>query len=79
MMSASRALANASPMVQQGEGALLPPLSDIRLVSKIIARAVFKQAIADGVALPVPEELIDTRIDANFWTPEYRDYRRTSF
>lgn len=79
MMSASRALANASPMVQQGQGALLPPLSEIRAVSKIIARAVFIQAIADGVALPVPEELIDAKIGANFWTPEYRDYRRTSF
>src|SRR5690606_16375509 len=79
MMSASRALANASPMVQHGTGALLPPLSEIRMVSKIIARAVFMQAIVDGVALPVPEELIDARIDANFWTPEYRYYRRTSF
>lgn len=79
MMAASRALANASPMVQQGQGALLPPLSEIRTVSKIIARAVFVQAIADGVAVPVPEELIDVSIAANFWTPEYRDYRRTSF
>jgi malate dehydrogenase (oxaloacetate-decarboxylating) len=48
-------------------------------VSKIIARAVFEQAVVDGVAMPVPEELIDARIEANFWEPEYRDYRRTSF
>lgn len=79
MMAASRELANNSPMVQQGQGALLPPLNQIRIVSKVIARAVFIQAVADGVAMPVPEELIDKKIDDNFWTPEYRDYRRTSF
>ena len=79
MMAASRALADASPMVQQGQGALLPSLKDIRDVSKVIARAVFKQAVADGVAVPVPEELINGKIESNFWTPEYRDYRRTSF
>lgn len=79
MMAASWALADASPMVQLGEGALLPSLKNIRDVSKIIARAVVKQAIADGVAVPVPEDLIDAKIESNFWTPEYRGYRRTSF
>lgn len=79
MMAASRALAEASPMVRHGAGALLPPLSEIRELSQLIAHAVFVQAIADGVALPVPEELIDDTISANFWEPEYRDYRRTSF
>jgi malate dehydrogenase (oxaloacetate-decarboxylating) len=79
MMAASRALAESSPMVQKGEGSLLPPLSEIREVSKLIAKAVFKQAIADGVAMPVPEELIEDRIQENFWEPEYRMYRRTSF
>ncbi len=79
MMAASRALADASPRVQTGQGALLPPLSRIREVSKLIAQAVFRQAVADGVAVPVPEELILPGIEANFWQPEYRDYRRTSF
>jgi malate dehydrogenase (oxaloacetate-decarboxylating) len=79
MMAASRALAEASPVVKDGKGALLPPLQNIRDVSKIIALAVFKQAIIDGVAMPVPESLIAEKIEANFWRPEYRDYRRTSF
>lgn len=79
MIAASRALAAESPMARQGRGALLPPLDDIRAVSKVIARAVFIQAVSDGVAMPVPEELIDSKIEANFWQPEYRDYRRTSF
>lgn len=79
MVAASRALAEASPMVKTGEGALLPPLGEIRSVSKLIARAVFLQAVVDEVAMPVPEELIDQKIAANFWEPAYRDYRRTSF
>lgn len=79
MMTASRALADASPIVQSGTGALLPPLETIREVSKVIARAVILQAIADGVALPIPHDLIDEKIEKNFWQPEYREYRRTSF
>ncbi len=79
MMSASRALADASPIARFGSGALLPPLETIRSVSKSIARAVVLQAIDDGVALPIPDDVIDQNIARNFWEPEYREYRRTSF
>lgn len=79
MMAASRALADASPIAQTGAGALLPPLEEIRSVSKLIARAVVVQSFKDGVALPIPEELINEKIEKNFWEPEYREYRRTSF
>lgn len=79
IMMASKALADASPVVQTGAGALLPPLDTIRNVSKIIAKTVILQAIADGVALPIPLDLIDEKIEKNFWRPEYREYRRTSF
>ncbi len=79
MMAASQALAASSPIVQHGSGALLPSLEMIRDVSKVIAKAVILQAISDGVALPIPVELIDDKINSNFWQPEYREYRRTSF
>lgn len=79
MMAASKALADASPLALLGKGALLPPLDTIREVSKVIAKAVIAQAIADGVALPIPPELIDGKIEQHFWQPEYREYRRTSF
>jgi malate dehydrogenase (oxaloacetate-decarboxylating) len=79
MMAASKALAGASPLATEGTGALLPLLDDIRSVSKLIAKAVILQAIEDGVALPIPIELIDEKINKNFWEPEYREYRRTSF
>jgi len=77
-MAASKALASCSPRVK-GEGPeLLPALTEIHDVSKIIAVAVAKQAIAEGVALPVPEEILPAIIEDNFWLPEYRNYKRTS-
>lgn len=79
MMAASKALADSSPVAQSGSGALLPPLETIRAVSKSIAKAVVVQAIKDGVALPIPDDLIEEKIEGNFWEPEYREYRRTSF
>jgi malate dehydrogenase (oxaloacetate-decarboxylating) len=76
LMAASRALANQAPMVQTGEGALLPSLSGIRETSKLIAFAVARQAQNDGVALMSSEEQVRETIEANFWTPRYRHYRR---
>ncbi|WP_339896913.1 NAD-dependent malic enzyme [uncultured Gilvimarinus sp.] len=79
MLAASRALAELSPLARDGVGSLLPPLADIRQVSTTIAQAVFRQAMEDGVAVPVPEALIAEKVEANFWYPRYRSYRRTSF
>ena len=79
MMAASSALASLAPVMTDPDGALLPRLSNIRRVSKQIAEVVFHQAVEDRVAMPIPEELIKSTIDNNFWEPEYREYRRTSF
>lgn len=78
MLAASRSLAAQSPLAMGGE-LLLPPLAEIRTVSQKIAVAVYKQAISDGVSTPVSDELIHAKINKNFWSPEYRTYRRTSF
>ncbi len=79
MTAASRALADASPALKNPTAALLPPLGDIRILSQTIAFEVFKQAVADGVAMPIPENIMREKIAAEFWQPEYREYRRTSF
>lgn len=79
LMAASQALADASMQYKKTKGALLPPLSEIKEISKSIAYAVAQQAIADDVALPVSEETMQRRLVDNFWQPKYRDYRRTSF
>lgn len=78
LMAASNALAECSPMVT-GEGdAVLPPLKDIQQVSRKIALAVAKEAQAEGLALETSEQVILDAIERNFWTPEYRTYRRSS-
>lgn len=79
LMAASQALANASMQCDKAPGALLPPLSEIKDISISIAYAVAQQAIEDNLALPVTEENLQHRLQENFWLPQYRAYRRTSF
>jgi len=79
LMASSRALAECSPLALEGEGPLLPPLEEIHQVSKHIAFAVGKVAIEQGHALPCTDELLEQSIEDNFWTAEYRRYKRTSF
>ena len=78
LMSASRALAREAPLVKEGEGALLPPLSQIRELSKVIAFDVAAQAQQEGVALSTDGIKLREAIERNSWTPEYRSYRRRS-
>jgi malate dehydrogenase (oxaloacetate-decarboxylating) len=78
LMAASNALADASPMVNDPNGELLPPLTEIGNLSRKIASAVAKVAMEQGLALPIPDELLQERIESNFWKPEYRPYKRVS-
>ncbi|GEK72676.1 MULTISPECIES: NAD-dependent malic enzyme [Halomonas] len=79
LMAASRALADAAPVAKTGEGAVLPALADIRELSKAIAFEVGAEAQREGVALKSDEQTLRDAIERNFWTPEYRAYRRRSF
>lgn len=78
LLSASRALADCSPLACHGSGPVLPGLSDIREVSKRIAFEVGRAAQISGVATVTSAEVLQQAIDDNFWTPAYRQYRRTS-
>ena len=78
-MDASRALAENSPLATSDSGALLPPLSEVKALSKAIAYAVAKQAQKDGVALGSSDEAIRNSVERNFWFPRYRRYRRAAF
>ncbi len=79
LMASSRALAECSPLAQNGHGPLLPDLESIHQVSKHIAFAVAKVAIEEGLAPSSTDEQITQAIEDNFWEPEYRKYKRTSF
>ncbi|QOR37515.1 NAD-dependent malic enzyme [Billgrantia diversa] len=79
LMTASRALAREAPLVKEGKGALLPPLSHIRELSRAIAFEVAAQAQQEGVALRTDGIKLRQAIERSSWTPEYRRYRRRAF
>lgn len=75
---ASETLAAASPLANTGEGGILPPLTQLSELSKEIAFAVAKMAMAQGHALEMDDERLLRKINSNFWKPEYRLYKRVS-
>lgn len=78
LMAASETLAEHSPLAN-GEGEhLLPALTHVAELSKKIAFAVAKVAQEQELALAVTDEILQERIEANFWQPEYRQYKRVS-
>ena len=79
LMAASRALADCSPLALEGKGALLPDVKDIQQVSRSIAFQVAKEAQLQGVAVLTSDEALLQAIESNFWQPQYRIYKRTSF
>ena len=76
LMAASRALADASPLVRIGEGALLPEIGTIGEVTRSIAFEVGKAAQLSGVAEKMSDDALLQSIKDNFWLPHYRPYKR---
>ncbi len=79
LMASSQALSECSPMLKSREEGLLPELADIHQVSKYIAYQVAKTAQKEGVAMKTTDEALKKALEENFWRPEYRTYKRTSF
>lgn len=79
LMAASTALADCSPRLKNAAADLLPNINHIQQVSKFIAFKVAKAAMADGLAVPLSNDVLKQAIEDNFWTPEYRNYRRVSY
>ncbi|HEX3766065.1 MAG TPA: NAD-dependent malic enzyme [Kofleriaceae bacterium] len=75
IMAAATELARHAPTATDRDGALLPPLASARPLSRAIALAVGRQAIADGHADLAPADL-DAALDANTWEPVYVPYLR---
>lgn len=75
---ASKTLAQASPSANGKSKQLLPAFDDLAQLSKDIAFAVGKVAQEEGFALEIDDELLNDRIESNFWKPEYRFYKRVS-
>jgi malate dehydrogenase (oxaloacetate-decarboxylating) len=75
LMKASEVLAQESPLFKTGEGSILPPLADITEVSKKIAYNIIRLAQEQGLAPDMDESVVQDKIEANFWLPEYRQYQ----
>jgi malate dehydrogenase (oxaloacetate-decarboxylating) len=74
-MAAAHALAAAVDATNPGDS-LLPPLTDIRAVSRSIAIAVAAQAQAEGLAPATTPEELERLVDDTTWWPKYRPYIR---
>ena len=79
LIASSNALADCSPLLKDPNADLLPDLNEIQQVSKFIAFKVAKAAMDAGVAPVLDDEALQQAIEANFWKPEYRDYKRVTF
>ncbi|MCP5348560.1 MAG: NAD-dependent malic enzyme [Gammaproteobacteria bacterium] len=77
LMVASTTLAELSGEVEDAS-AILPPLTVVSQISRRIAFAVARTAQQQGHALVTSEEDLLAAIERNFWTPEYREYRRVA-
>lgn len=76
LMVASTTLAELSPGQEDQSSAVLPPLTALPQISRMIAFAVAKTAIAQDLAREMTDEELLAAIERNFWTPVYREYRR---
>ena len=76
IMAAAKALASMSPSARDANAALLPGIAKSRELSLVIAEAVSKQAIADGVAEKTSEAALREGLRAYVWQPVYLPYER---
>jgi malate dehydrogenase (oxaloacetate-decarboxylating) len=72
-MAAARALGDLSPALKDHRASLLPPVSEIRSVSKAVAHAVAVQAQAEDLAPACSPEQLDKQIADKFWIPAYQE------
>lgn len=68
---AARELAGAVSPERLEQGALYPPLSELRAISRRIAFAVARHAREEGLAMIVSDDEIERQIDATMWEPAY--------
>jgi malic enzyme len=74
ILAAARALAGAVTPGRLADGALYPPVSTLRVVSRAVALAVAQEAVASGLAgVPASTDL-EAEIDRAMWWPRYVPY-----
>jgi malic enzyme len=73
-MAASRALAATITPEMLEQGALYPPIEEVRRISHLVAHAVAEQAVVEGVAHPIVD--VEASLAQAMWRPVYLPYRR---
>jgi malate dehydrogenase (oxaloacetate-decarboxylating) len=76
IMAAAKALASLSPARADADAPLLPPIADSRKVSLVVAEAVGRQAMAEGLADAVDEATFAEKLRDYMWEPVYLPYER---
>jgi malate dehydrogenase (oxaloacetate-decarboxylating) len=74
-LAASRALSRMVTPEQEALGHLLPPMSDIRAVSREVARAVAIEARDAGLGRLIDDSKYEAIIARAQWKPAYTPYR----
>jgi malate dehydrogenase (oxaloacetate-decarboxylating) len=74
-MAASRALSSLVTPAQEAQGYLLPPMTDIRGVSRAVAKAVAIEARNSGLGRLLDDDQYGELIARSQWEPEYAPYR----
>jgi malate dehydrogenase (oxaloacetate-decarboxylating) len=75
-MTAAKTLASLSPTRTDKDAPLLPPIADSRQIALVVAEAVAKQAIAEGVSTIGDPANIGAQLRAYVWEPVYVPYQR---
>ena len=78
IMAAAKALAALSPARQDKTARLLPPIADSRGLGLVVAEAVARQAIAEGVAAISDPGTLSAQLRDYVWEPVYQPYERVS-
>ena len=73
-MVAAKALAELSPSKNNPDANLLPPLEQIRSVSRKIAIDVALEAVKAGLTKPMTQDEVIAAVDAKVWNPHYVSY-----
>ncbi|MFI5254495.1 MAG: NAD-dependent malic enzyme [Candidatus Limnocylindrales bacterium] len=75
LLAAARALADATSDERLAAGAIYPAVDDLRPISRAVALAVAREAMAAGLArIPASADLA-AEVDGAMWWPEYVPYR----
>jgi malic enzyme len=72
--AAAKALATCVTDEELESGLLYPTIDRLNPVSRVVARAVMKEAVEQGVAEAISDAEIERRLEAATWSPEYPEY-----